>query len=294
MNVLVVGGTGFIGRALVRELLDRGHDVAVLSRTPDQSSFPDTVETVSGDVRSFQAIENAFVDRDSVVNLVALSPLFQPSGGLTHTAVHLEGTRHVVRAAETHGVNRFVQMSALGADPDGQTPYIRAKGRAETVVKESSLDWTILRPSVVFGDGGEFVSFTKTLTMPYVTGLPGGGTTRFQPIWIGDVVEILAAATEADDHTGHTYELGGPEALTLAAITKRVYRVDTVVIPIPMVFARLGLTIGDLIPRFPMGVDQYRSLQFDNTVDENDVSAFDRHPSDLRTLTDYLASNHPG
>lgn len=291
MNVLVVGGTGFVGRSLVRELIDRKHDVAVLSRSPAASSLPDVVETIAGDVRHPESIEDAFAGRDSAINLVALSPLFEPPDGSTHEAVHLDGTRHVVRAAETHGVDRFVQMSALGADPDGPTAYIRSKGQAETVVEESSLDRIIVRPSVVFGDGGEFISFTKTLTTPYLTGLPGGGSTRFQPIWIGDLVAMLAETVETDDHTGNIYELGGPDVLTLAEITKQVYHADgtgVAVVPIPMVLARIGLTIGGMVPRFPMGADQYRSLRFDNTVSENDVTAFDRRPDGLRTLADYL------
>lgn len=183
VNVLVIGGTGFIGTPLARELADRGHTVAVLSRSPESATFPDTIETIGGDVTEYDSIVDAFEGQDVAINLVALSPLFEPSGDATHETVHLDGTRHVVRAAEEHDV-RIVQMSALGADPDGQTAYIRAKGRAEEVVRESSIEWVIVRPSVVFGDGGEFVSFTKTLTTPYVTGLPGGGSTRFQPIWV--------------------------------------------------------------------------------------------------------------
>lgn len=289
MNILVVGGTGFIGQSLTRELSDRGHDVAVLSRSP--AADPSGIESVAGDVRNADSIADAFEGREVVVNLVALSPLFEPSGDATHETVHLDGTRNVVQAAETHGVEKIVQMSAIGADPDGSTAYIRAKGRAEDIVTASSIEWSIIRPSVVFGDGGEFVSFTKTLTTPYVTGLPGGGTTRFQPIWVGDLVPMLVDVTENDDHVGATYELGGPDVLTLAEVTRQVYRADgrsSVVLPIPMLFARIGLTIAGTISGIPMGPDQYRSLQFDTSVSDNDVTAFGRPPDDLRTLADYL------
>lgn len=290
MNVLVVGGTGFIGTPLTRELADRGHSVTALSRSPDSATFPETVETRAGDVTEYDSIVDSFEGMDVVVDLVALSPLFEPSGDTTHVEVHLDGTRHVVQAAEEHGV-RVVQMSALGADPDGGTAYIRTKGQAEDVVRESSIDWVIVRPSVVFGDGGEFVSFTKTLTTPYVTGLPGGGATRFQPIWVGDLVPMLAEVTENGEHAGETYELGGPEVLTLADIATQIYGSEgkgLVVLPVPMLFARFGLTIAGAIPGVPMGPDQYRSLKFDNTVENNDVAAFDRSTDDLRTLADYL------
>lgn len=292
MRVLLVGGSGFVGTVLAKELLDRGHTVTVLARTPDDDAVPDDVRTATGDVTDYDSIEAAFDRQDAVVNLVALSPLFTPAGGdEMHERVHLGGTENVVDAARAHEVRRLVQLSALGADPDGPTAYIRAKGEAERVVRDSPLDWTIVRPSVVFGDGGEFVSFTKTLTTPYVTGLPGGGKTRFQPLWVGDFAPMLADVVVDDQHVGELYELGGPDVLTLAEVASLAYRADgksVTVLPVPMPVARLGLTLADVLPLLPMGVDQYRSLKFDNTVTQNDIDALERVPSDLRTLGDYL------
>ncbi len=290
MRVLIAGGSGFVGTALTNELHARGHDVTVLARSPDEADLPAGVETVSGDVTDYDSIESAFAEQDAVVNLVALSPLFQPSGA-SHEEVHLGGTENVVRACEEHGVSKLVQMSALGADSEGSTAYIRTKGKAEEVVRDSALDWVLVRPSVVFGEGGEFVSFTKFLTTPYVTGLPGGGKTRFQPIWVGDLAPILADCVDDDSHVGETVEIGGPEVLTLADVTKLAYRADgksVVVLPIPMPLAGLGLTLAGPLPFVPMGPDQYRSLQFDNTVAENDIQSFGRNLGDLRTLADYL------
>ncbi|GAA0647244.1 complex I NDUFA9 subunit family protein [Salarchaeum japonicum] len=290
MHVLVTGGTGFIGTRLCAELAERGHDVTALSRSPE-GEVPAGVETYVGDVTALDSIRGAFEDVDAVVNLVALSPLFKPSGGdERHLEVHYGGTQNVVEAAEEHGVDKLVQMSALGADPTGPTAYIRAKGLAEDAVRDAALDATIIRPSVVFGEGGEFVSFTKLLTTPYVTGLPGGGKTRFQPIWVDDLVPMLADSLDGE-HDGETYELGGPEKLTLAEVTKLVYRAEgksTSVLPIPMALAKIGLSVADVVPGAPMGSDQYRSLRFDNTVSENDVDAFGVSPDDLRTFADYL------
>jgi len=292
MDVLVTGGTGFVGTTLCRELDDRGHDVTAMARSPAGADLPDGVDTVAGDVTDYDAVEAAFEGRDAVVNLVALSPLFKPDGGeAMHERVHLGGTENAVAAAEAHDVERFVQMSALGADPDGDTHYIRAKGRADAVVRESDLDWVIVQPSIVFGDGGEFVTFTKLLTTPYVTGLPGGGKTPFQPIWIGDLAPMLADCVAEDAHVGETYQLGGPAVLTLADVTRKIYRAEgksVSVLPIPMGLAGVGLSLADHVPPAPMGSDQYRSLQFDNTVADNDVTAFGVDPGDLRTFDDYL------
>ncbi|NHN59972.1 MULTISPECIES: complex I NDUFA9 subunit family protein [Halorussus] len=290
MNVLVAGGTGFIGTNLVAELVERDHDVTVLARDPDESDLPSEVDRARGDVTAYDSIEAAFDDQDVVVNLVSLSPLFKPTGGLSHEEVHLGGTRNVVEAAESHGVRKIVQMSGLGADPDAPTSFLRTKGLAERIVAESDLAATIIRPSVVFGEGDEFVGFTKLLTTPYVAALPGGGRTRFQPIWVGDLAPMLAASIEAE-HDGETYELGGPEVLTMADVAKLAYRAEgkpVTVLPLPMPLARLGLAVADPLPFVPFGTDQYRSLNVDNTVSHNDVDAFGVDEADLITLRSYL------
>jgi NADH dehydrogenase len=297
MDVLVVGGTGFVGQHLSRELDDRGHDVTALSRDPHDADLPDGVIRKEGDVTDYNSIEGAFEGRDAVVFLPALSPLFKPDGGdEMHEVIHLGGTENCVKAAEEHGVDRFLQMSALGADPNGSTHYLRAKGKAEDVVTQSDLDWVIFRPSVVFGDGGEFVYFTKRLKEIFAPGvplypLPGGGTkAHFQLIWIDDLVPMLAEALEADEHVGQTYEVGGPETLSLREATELVFEAEgnsISIIPLPMPLAKIGLPVlGSL--GFPMGSDQYEGLDFDNTPTTNDVEAFDRTPASLRSFRSYL------
>ncbi|MFP4189106.1 MAG: complex I NDUFA9 subunit family protein [Halobacteriales archaeon] len=290
MEVHVTGGTGFVGSHLCNELAERGHDVVAVSRSPEASpvEIDDSVERREGDVTQPATLD--FSGADVVVHLVALSPLVKPRG-TTHDEVTAEGTRNVVEACERDGVGRLVHMSAVGADPDGETAYIRAKGESETAVSESSLDFTVFRPSVVFGEGGEFVSFTKLLTTPYVTGLPGGGDTRFQPLHVDDLVAALADAVEDDEHVGETYELGGPERLTLAEMSRSVYEAEgksLVVVPVPMPLARVGLALADPLPFVPMGSDQYRSLRFDNVVEgTNDIETF--VPVDeLTTFDEYL------
>ncbi len=298
MDILVAGGSGFIGRYLCTRLADRGHDVTALSRDPDPGVLPADVETATGDVTAYDSVAGHFEGQDAVVNLVALSPLFEPEGGnRRHDEVHRGGTEHCVRAAEEHGVDRFVQLSALGADPDGDTHYIRAKGRAEQVVRDADLEWVIVRPSVVFGEGGEFVSFTKRLKGMFAPGLPlyplpgGGRETRFQPVWVEDVAGMVAEATVEDGHAGETYELGGPAVLTLREVTEMVYESEGTsirIVGLPMGLAGVGLKTLGVLPGFPMGGDQYRSLRFDNTTEDNDVGVFDRSPEDLTTLGSYL------
>ena len=297
MNVLIAGGTGFVGSHLCAVLHDRGHDVTALAREPDSANLPDGVETVVGDVTAYDSIESAFADQDAIVNLVALSPLFKAKGGgEMHDRVHRGGTENCVRAAEAHDVTRFVQMSGIYADPDADTAYLRAKGAAEKLVSDSSLDWVIVRPTIIFGDGDEFADFVTLLTTPVVTGLPGGGRVQYQPIHVDDIVPMLADAVEEDEHVGEIYEIGGPEKLTLAEVTRLIYRARgsrTRVVPIPTPLAKLGLKVLDPVPLFPLGADQAKSMDVDLTVDDNDITAFGVDAADLTTYADYLGVATP-
>ena len=293
MHVLVTGGTGFVGRHLCRELDDRGHDVTALARSPDDADLPGSVATVRGDVTRPDSLEDAVAGMDAVVHLVALSPLFEPPGGTAaHETVTVGGTRNVVQAAEGADVDRLVYVSALGVDPESHVAYLRAKGRAENVVRNSRLDWTIVKPSIVFGDGDEFTGFTSLLTTPYVTALPGGGRTMlFEPIWVEELVPILAACVEDEARAGETYEIGGPERLSLADVTRLLYRSrgqPVTILPVPVSLSRIGLGIAGLLPFVPLGWEQGKSLRYENVTDDNDLDAFGLDPGDLTTYGEYL------
>lgn len=292
MNVLVCGGTGFIGSALCRELDGRGHDVTAMARSPEDAALPAGVDTVSGDITDPEDAVDAVEGAEAVVNLVALSPLKRPKGGEEmHDRVHRAGTEHLVDAAEAAGVDRFVQMSGINADPNAPTAYLRAKGRAEAIVKESDLEYVIVRPTVVFGDGDEIVPFVKTVAPPYITPLPGGGRTRFQLLWIGDLAPMLADAVSGPEHENETYELGGPDVLPLSRVASLIHRADgrpSTTVPIPMALAGVGMSLGQYVPGFPFGPDQYRSLKMNLVTAQNDLDAFGVDPATLRTFRDYL------
>lgn len=291
MDVLVTGGTGFIGSRVCQQLQTLGHSVTALSRSPDEPPA-DGVDLVAGDVTDPESLDSAFDGQDAIIQLVALSPLRQPRGGSQqHDIVHRGGTENAVAVAESAGVDRFVQISGIHADPHGPTSYLRSKGHAEAIVRDSSLDHVILRPTVAFGDGGEFIPFIKTVAPPYITPLPGGGNTRFQLIWVEDIAEIIAQAATDDAHLNETYEVGGPDQLTLANIAKWIHRADgrsATVIPIPMALAGIGMTVGDVIPGFPFGRDQYKSLKLDLVTGENAIEEFGKTVDDLRPFDDYL------
>lgn len=286
MDVLVAGGSGCLGRSLCRVLLERGHAVTVASRAPDVADLPAGVETVAADVTD-PPLTDVVAGHDAVVNLVALPSHVQPRGR-SHEAVHLGGTRNLVAAGERVGVDRFVQLSGLGVDSGVETAYFGAKRRAERVVRESTLEWVIYRPSVVFGDGCAFVPFVERFAPPLVVPLPGGGDVRLQPIWVGDLTPMIADGLEDDRHAGRCYEIGGPEPLTLAETVTLICD-DRIVVPIPMPLSAVLAMLVDPLPWPPFGRDQHRAFRLDNTTPDDDVTAFGVSPDSLRTLEDYLA-----
>jgi NADH dehydrogenase len=285
MDVLVAGGSGFVGRSLCRVLDERGHDVTAASRSPDASALPDGVGTAVLDVTRAE-LDETVGGRDAVVNLVALPAHVQPRGR-SHEAVHLGGTRHLVAASERTGVERFVQMSALGVDSDVDAAYFRTKRDAERAVRESSLECVVYRPSVVFGDGCAFVPFLERSVPPVVVPLPDGGRSKLQPMWVGDLAPMVADGVVGDRHAGSVYRLGGPEVLTLAETVQQVVGRRTVV-PVPDPLAAIGAGAAEAVPGLPLGRDQYRVLDHDNVAEPNDVSAFGVDPGELTTLREYV------
>lgn len=284
MDVLVAGGTGCVGRSLCRELAGRGHDVTALARSPDDAELPPSVERVAADVTD-PDLTDVVDGHDAVVNLVALPSHVSPRGA-SHERVHRDGTAHLVAASEGTGVEKFVQMSALGVDSDVDTAYFRAKRAAERVVRESDLDWVLTRPSVVFGEGCAFFAFLRRFFALGVAPLPDGGRIRLQPMWVGDLSPILADCVEDPEHAGRTYRLGGPEVLTLAEVARLVCD-DPTILPLPDSLAAALFTLAEPVPFVPFDRDQHRVFALDNTVAENDVSAFGVDASSLRTVAEF-------
>lgn len=192
------------------------------------------------------------------------------------TAFIAKGLVILWRRRRTQNVPRLIQISGINADPDGPTHYLRAKGKAEKIVREEMPEWVIF-PSVLFGDGCEFIPFVKRVAPPYLTPLPGGGETLFQPLGVTDLAAMIGDAILEAGHSGQTYEVGGPACYSLAEIASLIHEADgrpTHVIPIPMALAGFGMWIGALLPEFPFGPDQYKSLKLDLVTTENEATVF--------------------
>lgn len=206
------------------QLLKAGHEVRVVGRGVRSATLPPGLAPTYGDVVSGDGLEEAFQSADVVVNLVAV---VRERGLQTFEAVNAQGTAKVVAAATQAGVRRMVQFSAIGADPDPSFPYLLSKWRGEQAVTASSLDWVIIRSSTIFGTGeGFFTLLAKAISLPApFLIIPGDGTAVFQPIDADDVARCLLAGAADEARSGHLYEIGGPDQVTLEQITVEVARV---------------------------------------------------------------------
>ena len=286
MKVYVTGGTGFVGSHLAHKLIWAGHDVTLggLS-TEGVIDLPEDAEVEEIDVTNPETLD--FSGHDAVIHLVGLSPLFEPK--VPYHNIHVEGTENVMEACEEADINRYIHMSALGADAEGDTEYLRTKGEAQTLVENSDLDWTVYRPSVIFGEGGQFIDFTESLLTPFVTALPGANP-KFQPLYVEDIGDLFVETVEDEKHIHQTYDLGGPEVRSMKDIAKLIERSKgrgLTVLPVPMPFVEIGMKVSEQMG-LKFGMDQYRSLKKNNIVEENDVKNFRKSVDEMETLSDYL------
>jgi NADH dehydrogenase len=286
MKVFVTGGTGFVGSHLAHKLAWSGHEVTLGGLSTDSPiDLPEASEVEEIDITDPETLD--FSGYDTVIHLVGLSPLHKPE--VPYHRIHVEGTENVIEACKNSNVDRLIHMSALGAGPEADTEYLRTKGEAEELVKNSDLDWTIFRPSVIFGDGGEFTEFIDSLTLPFISGIPSANP-KFQPIYVEDIGDIFVEAVEDVKHIGKSYDLGGPEIHSLKDISKMIERSKSVglkTFPIPMPVIEPVMYLSDRLG-LGMGMDQYRSLKKDNTATENSLGEFRKSRDELETLPSYL------
>ena len=273
--VAVVGGSGFVGRNTVRALAQRGFRVRAVVRRPDLAGHLQPmgsvgqIHAVQGNVRYPDSITRALEGADGVVNLVGI---LAKSGAQTFEAIHTAGARTVAQAARAAGARRLVHVSALGCSPTSAGQYGRTKAAGEAAVVEAFPEAVILRPSLIFGpEDSLFNRFAAMARMSPVLPLIGGGRTRFQPIYVGDVATAIAAACEGRATAGAIYELGGPEVLSFRALLDRVQLHagrNRRYLPLPFWLAKLAAALTAPLPSAlrPLTVDQVRMLQSDNVV----------------------------
>jgi NADH dehydrogenase len=274
----VFGGSGFVGGQVVRALARRGHRVRVAVRRPGSAyRLPmlgdvGQIEIVQANIRDDESVARALDGAEACVNAVAV---LHESGRQTFEALHVEGAGRVARAAAAAGVSRFVQVSAIGADGASASAYARTKAAGEAAVRAALPGAAVIRPSVVFGPEDAFFNrFAAMATRSPVLPLIGGGQTRFQPVFVGDVAAAVAAALGDPAAMGATYELGGPGIYTFEVLMRLM--LDAIdrrpsLVTIPFETAKILGRVGDFIGRAgliapPLTTDQVEMLRVDNVV----------------------------
>jgi len=269
MQVLVTGGTGYLGQAVSEALIRRRHTVTVVARhCPPKDS---RVQCRAIDMRTASFTE-LFRGTDVIVHLVGIIQE-HPAAGITFQVMHEQVTQHVVDAALSAGVPRLVHMSALGTREGAISQYHQTKWNAEQYVRNAPLAWTILRPSLLFGGGSPFFATLAAQARLPLVPVPGSGQTLFQPIARTDVAEVIVQMVEKDVAVHETWEMGGPDRYTMDALYRHVAHVNgrknppLVHIPLPLLM--LMAEVGQRIPKFPVSTDQLRMLNEANiTQDE--------------------------
>lgn len=278
-TVLVTGAAGLVGTHVCRELLQRGWEVRAMVRSPRKAAERLghlAVRTTAGDLRDPDAVRDAVRGVTAVVHLAAIA-IERP--GQSYEDVNTVATIGLLDAAREAGVERFVHMSQNGAASDSPYRFLRSKGMADDRVRASGLPWTVLRPSVIFGPQDEFVNVLARLVRlsPVVYPLPGGGTARFQPVWVDDVARAVAHALESPNTVGGSYGLGGPAALTLRQMVERVLlamNTSRVLVAVPVPVLRPLIAVAQrLLPNPPVTTGLLDLLAVDNTVPDNALHA---------------------
>lgn len=295
-NVCVIGGSGFVGSHLCRQLAARGCRVRVPTRDRERAKaliLLPTVEVVEADVHDPAALARAVTGCDAVINLVGV--LHDGRGRRSFRAAHVELARNVVAACRAGGVRRLLQMSAAGAAVDAPSAYLRSKGEAERIVRESGLDWTIFRPSVIFGPEDGFLNLFAGLARVLPVLVLACPDAQFQPVHAGDVATAFVRALEDDRSFGRSHDLCGPKRYTLRELAGWVGRVTGH--PRPVIGLNPALSYCqafamELLPVKLMTRDNLRSMSVPSISDQ--PFPFGIRPQSLEALApQWLAGDTP-
>lgn len=271
MKILVTGGTGFVGRHFIRRMKAAGHSVRCLVRDKEKADalFGDAVDFVQGDIQNKDALQLASYGMDAIVHLVGI--IYEPEGVLFQK-VHVQGTANVILSARTAGVRRLIHFSASGAEKKSPSRYFRTKWEAEELVRQSGLDYTIFRPTLIFGPGDNLINrYMKWITWLPILPVVGSGKHKVQPIFINDVARAIQESLNRPISIGQTYALGGPSVLNSRQIISElaaVLRKERMQLPIPASLLWVIATLMEkLLPNPLLTIEQLQALHRDNICD---------------------------
>jgi uncharacterized protein YbjT (DUF2867 family) len=292
-NVVVLGGSGFVGRHVVAGLVAAGHAVTVPTRRREAAKhlivLP-TVDVVETDINEPTRLTEILRGATAVINLVGI---LHPSNGQTFVRAHVELVRNLIAACRDNGVSRLLHVSALGADAAAPSEYLRSKAEGEALVRDSGLEWTVFRPSVIFGPGDSFLTLFARLSRLLPVVPLAAADARFQPVYVNDVAHCVIQAV--DDELTHraAFDLCGPRVYTLRELVRYVGEVTGAVrpiLPLPAGLARLQAAVLEHLPGKLLTRDNLLSMQKDNVCDRPFPAVFGITPTALEAVApEYLA-----
>jgi NADH dehydrogenase len=291
---VVLGGTGFIGNHLLAALVSTGSQVTVLSRNRERGRAVNVlpnVRTFSADVHDRKVLEKYIAGHDAVVNLVGI---LNETGGATFTHAHVDLTATLIAACRHVGVHRLHQMSSLNAG-ERASKYLKTRGEAEAQVRNSGLDWTIYRPSVVYGVNDSLVfRFLKLLKLSPVLPLARPHA-KFAPAYVGDVANAIKRCLAERASIGKIFELYGPDTLELVQIVRMIRDVaglHRAVLPLPDALGRLQAMLAELIPGKPFSLDNFNSLRLDSVGKRDGFAALGITPRRFAAMLPVLLGDY--
>lgn len=273
MNILILGGSGFVGTAICNKLAALNHSVTVITRKRDNARalfMLPTVTVVEGDVFDRATVAHYAKGKDALINLIGI--LNEKKRGGFNRA-HVELTELAIAACKDAGVSRYLHMSALGASDNGPSEYLKSKAKAEAVVRASGLDATIFAPSVVFGRGDSFLTrFAQlvSLTPPLAPFVLPGASAMFQPVWVEDVASAFVAALSLKSTIGERYELVGPQRYSLRDLVRYVMALKNdrhLIVGLPGFVTSLLAGVMQFVPTQPLTPDNVKSMSVANVSD---------------------------
>ena len=278
--ILITGSTGYIGQHLVRRLIEQGERPRCLVRDPQKAArlFPGaSIEVVRGDTTDAASLAEAVKGVDTIVHAAFITADHKEGPGNHYEKTNVQGTRMLIQAAEKAGVRHLVEISGLGTKEDKPGSYMQGRYLAEQALKESTLDWTIVQPSVLFGKGAPFIKgLTDLIQNSPVVPLIGGGTVMFQPISVEDVVSVvLRILAEPERASKQTFTIGGPEYYSFTQIIDLLMRTmhkARLKAPAPRPLVGVGAAVMEaILPKPPLTKAALTLFSFDNTTDLNSV-----------------------
>ncbi len=285
-KIFIIGGTGFVGRVVLKELIRQNFNVKIFIRKNSEYKIRDicfyadskniNMELIDGDINDIDRLSDIIKDCHAVINLLGIIRENKRKN-ITYKNIHINAVSNIVAACTKSGVTRFIHISALGSREDINMPYFYSKYIGEKIVKEKGLEWTIFKPSIIFGEEDKFINMLDKLIFPFIPFIiPGSGKSKMQPVSVKDVASAIVSSIKRQDCINKIIEAGGTEIFSFKDIIKLIAESKGINLPIlinlPLFLIQPFVKLFEMCQVFPFTSEQIKMLQEDNICSNNEFS----------------------